>query len=68
MEMYKRGAKRKRRSLVGKEDRAGAATDIQDYGRPLALISSFKYLGQVLTMLGDDWLEVVAILRKSWWK
>ena len=24
------------------------------YGRPLAMVTSFKYLGQVLTLAGDD--------------
>ena len=35
---------------------------------PHYLVSSFKYLGQVLTVSDDDFPAVVANMRKVWWK
>ena len=37
----------------------------QAYGRPLVRITSFKYLGWVLTEVDDDWAAVIANLRKA---
>ena len=34
------------------------------YGHPLDMVSSFKYLGRVLSEADDDWLEVVKNLAK----
>ena len=45
--------------------RAIVETAFQDYERPLEMANSFKYLGQVLTLVGDDWPEVVGNLRKA---
>ena len=37
----------------------------QAYVSPLETVTSFKYLGQALTDLDDDWPEVVANLWKA---
>ena len=39
--------------------------DFQAYGSPLEMVTSFKYLGRILTDLDDDWPAVVGDLRKS---
>ena len=38
----------------------------QVYGRPLETVTSFKYMGWVLTEADDDWSEVLCNLRKAW--
>ena len=38
---------------------------IKDYGIPLAPISSFKYLGKILTVADGNWPAVVRNLRKA---
>ena len=40
-------------------------TALQAYGDPLDLVSSFKYLVQVMTVSDDYCPEVVADLRKA---
>ena len=37
----------------------------QAYGRTLEMVTSFKYLGPVLTGEEDDWTAVVGNLRKA---
>ena len=39
--------------------------DFQAYGRPLVVVSEFKYLGRVLTASYDNWPEVVGNLGKA---
>ena len=39
------------------------------YDRPLVKVTSFKYLGRILTASDDDWAAVVGNIlkvRKSW--
>ena len=55
----RRGEERKRRRLVEEEARAGYETVITAYGIPLALVTSFKYLEQILMAADDDWPAVV---------
>ena len=38
----------------------------QDYGRPLEVVSEFKYLGGVIIASDDDCPEVVGNLIKVW--
>ena len=45
--------------------RAIVETAFQDYGRPLEMVNYFKYIGHVLTLVGNDWPEVVGNLRKA---
>ena len=37
------------------------------YGQPLAIVSSFSYLGRTLTATDDNWPAVVGNLRKEIW-
>ena len=37
----------------------------QEYSRPIKTVTSFKYLGRVLTMADGDWPAVVGTLRKA---
>ena len=39
--------------------------DFWEYGQPLTLVSSSKYIGRVLTALDNDWLVVVGNLSKA---
>ena len=63
--MCTRGVERKRRHLVEEEAHTGSATASQAYGRPLAFVSSFKYLGRILIVLGEYLMTAVADLRKA---
>ena len=62
---YVKGGGQERRQLAADEVKEGVARAFQAYGRPLDMITSFKYLGRVLTNLGGDWLAVVGDLRKA---
>ena len=46
--------------------RESASREFQAYSRQLKMVTCFKYLGRVLTALGDDWKAVVGNLRKAW--
>ena len=49
--------------------RASTERAFQVYGIPLNLVTSFKYLGWIITESDGDWTEVVGNLqkaRKSW--
>ena len=60
-----RGADRKRCRLAEEEARAGDETTITAYEIPLTPVTSFKYLGEILTAAEYDWPEVVSNLRKE---
>ena len=57
-------AERERHKLVAEEVRAIKERDFQAYVQPLNLVTSFKYLGRILTASDDDWPVVVGNLRK----
>ena len=43
--------------------------DFKAYGRPLVKVTTFKYLGRILTASDDDWAAVVGNIlnvRKIW--
>ena len=64
-----RGAERKRRRLAEAETRDNLERAFEAYGEPIQNISTFRYLGRVLTAGDDDWFAVVGNLgkvRKSW--
>ena len=42
-----------------------AERSFQDYGRPLQTVTSFKYLGRVLTTVDKKWSTLVGNLRKA---
>ena len=51
--------------MAAEEARAEAEMAFKAYGHPLTMVSSFKYLGSVLSASDDDWPAVVANLRKA---
>ena len=60
-----RGVERERRRLAEAETRESSERAFEAYGEPLENVTTFRYLGQVLTAGDDDWLEVVGKLGKS---
>ena len=64
-----RGSERKCCCLAEEEARAGTEMSLTAYGVPLALVTSFKYLGRVLVAEDDDWPAVIPNLqhaREKW--
>ena len=59
------GAERKIRCLEEEESWVGAVTAFHDYDRPLEIVSSFKYLGRLMTATNKDWPTVIDNLQKS---
>ena len=51
--------------LAVEEDPAGTETALWDHEVPLTNVSSFKYLGRLLMYIYNNWLMVVANLRKA---
>ena len=63
------GAERKIRRLMEKKAQEGTVTALQAYDRPLETVTSFKYLGHLLTTNETNWPEVISNIskyRKSW--
>ena len=60
-----RGSERKRRQLAEAELRESTERAFDAYGELLDNLMAFRYLGWVLTVVDDDWLEVVGNIRKS---
>ena len=60
-----KGEERKLGRLVAEEAGAVASRAFSAYGRPLEMVSSFKYLGRVLLAADDDWLAVIRNITKS---
>ena len=64
-----RGAERKRRRLAKEETRESLERDFEAYREPIKNVSTFRYLGRMLTAGDNDWLAVVGNLgkaRKGW--
>ena len=51
--------------MAEEETRESAEKAFQAYGRPLKTVTSFKYLGRVLTAADDGYPEVVGNLQKA---
>ena len=68
-EQCTRGAERKRRRLAAEEEREVTDRDFSAYGTPLETVTSFKYLGRVISEMGENCLEVVTnlALAKTFW-
>ena len=67
--MCKKSAERKRRRMAEAELRDDTERAFEAYGKPLDTVSTFKYLGRVMTAGDDDWPEVAGNLvkeRKIW--
>ena len=66
---YSHVPKRKLRRLAEEEMWDNSERDFRAYIRPLETVTSFKYLGRVLTTGDEDWPAMVGNLkkaRKSW--
>ena len=63
--MRKKGAEQKRRRMTEAELRDSTERAFGAYGKPLETVSTFKYLGRVMTAGDDDWQEVVGNLVKA---
>ena len=61
----KKGAEQKIRRLAEAETRESSELAFEAYGEPIKNMSSFKYLGRVLTAGDDDWFAVVGNLGKA---
>ena len=60
------GAERKRQQLLAEEEREVTARAFSSYGSPLEMLTSFNYLGRVISEADNDWTVVVSNL--SWEK
>ena len=64
--MCKKGAERKRRRMAKAELLDSTERAFEAYGTPLETVSTFKYLGRVMTVGDDDWPAVAGNLVKAW--
>ena len=63
------GEEKKIQRILEEEAWEGAVTTFRDYYKPLETVSSFKYLGHLLTETYDDCMDVISKLwkaMKSW--
>ena len=58
------GAVRRRRQLAAEEEREVTARNFSAYGRPLEMVTSFKYLGRVILESDNDCVAVVRNLDR----
>ena len=65
MALFRRGDERKRRNLTEEDARKGSTTLFKSYGHPLNMVSSFKYLGRMLSASYYKGTEVVKDTRKE---
>ena len=63
--MCKKGVERKSRRMAEADLRYSTERAFNAYGKPLEAVSTFKYLGWVMTVGDDDWLAVVGNLVKA---
>ena len=64
-EQCTQGAERKRRRLLAEEEREVNTRAFSAYGRPLVMVTSFKYLGLVILMTENNYPEVVRNLDRA---
>ena len=62
---YKRGAERQLRLLPAEEEREVTARAFSAYGRPLEMVTSFRYKERVILVADNDWPEVVNNLYQA---
>ena len=56
---------RKRQQLLAEEEREVTTRNFSAYGRPLEMVNSFKYLGQVISATDDNWSVMVRNLSQA---
>ena len=65
MDIYERGSERNIRRLAEEEAQSGEVTEFRDYDRPPEIVSSFKYLGRLLTATDYNWTAVISNIQKT---
>ena len=63
--IFRRGIEMKCNSLEEEETKEGKERTINVYGVHLSQVTSFKYMGRVLSTDDDDWHSVVHSLRQA---
>ena len=63
--MCKKGAERKRRRMAEAELRESTDRAFEAYEKLLETLSTFKYLGRVMTVVYDKWPSVAGNLVKA---
>ena len=67
-DIFAKGAERKLCRSVEEETCSGAVTVFQDYGRPLIMVSLFKYFSGVFSTPDDQCTTVVYNMSEAWRK
>ena len=62
---YRKGAERNRRRLEAKEDQVVTSREFSAYGHLLKMVTSFQYLGRVISAADNDWRAVVSNLSRA---
>ena len=62
---FRNGVERKRWRLVAEEERAVTSRSFRANGLPREMVTSFRYLGQVILVADDNYPEVVSILSRA---
>ena len=65
MAMCARGSERRLKRLWEEEAWLITAVDFEAYGRPLEMVTAFKYLGRIITASDDNWPAVVEKFQKA---
>ena len=52
--------------MAEEEKRAVTSRAFSTYGRPLEMMTSFRYLGRLISAVDNDWAAVVRNLGKAW--
>ena len=63
--MCRSGAERKRRKMAETELRESTEMAFEAYGTPIETVTTFKYLGRVMTAVDDNWPAVAGNLVKT---
>ena len=64
-DQWKKGAERNLRCLAEEEERAVPSREFRSYGRPIEMVTSFRYLGRVILAADNDWPALVQNLAKA---
>ena len=64
-EQCNQGAERNRQRLEAEEEREFTERAFSAYGRPLEMVTYFRYLGRVILAADNNWPEVVKKLSRS---
>ena len=62
---FKKGEERKRRRLAVEKEREVTSWAFSAYGRHPEMVTSFRYLGRVVSAADKDWLAVIRNMEKA---